>query len=112
MTRRCLLLFGMLVGLLALGAGGLLCQRSAINRSNAERIKDGMTRTEVEALLGGPARVEGGSYPLCMCGPPPTEWATPSLLVCIWFDANDRVCLCRLHHDESPLDMFRRWLRL
>ena len=57
-TRRRLMLFGLLAGLLALGAGGWLLwpRTSAITRENAAKIKAGMSLAEVEAILGGPAR--------------------------------------------------------
>jgi hypothetical protein len=56
-----------LVGMAALiGVGVLvltawqLWPRTAITRENAEQIQPGMTLTEVEAILGGPARDEYG----------------------------------------------------
>jgi hypothetical protein len=58
-ARRCLLVFGLLPGVLALGAGVLLLwPRTAITRENAAKIKEGMTLAQVEALLGGPPRSE------------------------------------------------------
>src|SRR5262249_60673684 len=53
--RRRLLLFGLLAVMAALAvAVWLVWPRSAINRANYERIEQGMTRAEVEAILGGP----------------------------------------------------------
>jgi hypothetical protein len=47
------------IAVVALAAGAwLLLPRPAITRENAARIQVGMTLTEVEALLGGPARAE------------------------------------------------------
>jgi hypothetical protein len=58
-TRRRLLLFGMLAGLLVLGAGvWLFWPRPGITRENAAKIQPGMTIWQVEHLLGGPARDE------------------------------------------------------
>src|SRR5260370_5738376 len=63
--RRRLLLFGLLAGSLALGAGlWLLWPRSAITRENAAKIQEEMTLAEVEAILGGPER-DDSSGPLC-----------------------------------------------
>jgi len=53
-----------LLGLTLLAVAGtavfayLLHPRSAINRENFEKIREGMTLAEVEAILGGPARLE------------------------------------------------------
>src|SRR5262245_10142275 len=48
--------------LASLGALGLtawlLWPRTAITRENGEKIHEGMTQAEVEAILGGPARDE------------------------------------------------------
>ena len=59
-TRRRLLLFGLLAGLLALGTGvWLLWPRpSAITSENAAKIQVGMTLAEVEVILGARARRE------------------------------------------------------
>jgi hypothetical protein len=40
----------------------VLWPRTAITRENYERIHVGMTRAEVEAILGGPARDETGGW--------------------------------------------------
>ncbi len=59
MTRRRLLLFGLLAGLLAGGAGvWLLWPRTAIIRENFDKVQVGMNLAEVEAVLGGPERNE------------------------------------------------------
>src|SRR2546423_413635 len=58
MTRRRIIQFG-LPALLVLAVGGwLLLPHTAITPANAARIKPGMTRPEVVAILGGPARSE------------------------------------------------------
>ncbi len=57
-VRRALLL-GIVIALAALaGTVWLLWPRTAISRENAEKVCAGMTRAEVEAILGGPARDE------------------------------------------------------
>jgi hypothetical protein len=64
MSRRRLVLLSVPAMLLMLGVGAWALwqrERSAITRENAERIQPGMTLTEVEAILDGPARVEPGS---------------------------------------------------
>src|ERR1700722_14790543 len=61
MSRRRLLVFGFLVVLVMLGVGGVVLwaqPRTAITRENAAKIQVGMALTEVEAILGGPARDE------------------------------------------------------
>jgi hypothetical protein len=59
MTRRRLLLFGLLATLAcAAVAVWLPWPWTAITRENAARIEMGMTLAEVEAILGGPARDE------------------------------------------------------
>jgi hypothetical protein len=59
MTRRRLLLFGLLAALLVLGAGAwVVWPRMAITPENAAKIKQGMTLAEVESILGGAARDE------------------------------------------------------
>ena len=56
-TRRRLLLPSLLACLATLAV--VLWPRTAITPENAAKIQAGMTLTEVEALLGGPARDEG-----------------------------------------------------
>jgi hypothetical protein len=62
MKRRRLLLFGLLVAITLAMVGGIwwwaVWPHTAISRENAARIDKGMTRAEVEAILGGPARIE------------------------------------------------------
>jgi len=56
-SRRLLIVPVALAVVLALGAW-VFWPRSAITRENAEKIAEGMTRADVEAILGGPARDE------------------------------------------------------
>jgi hypothetical protein len=73
--------------------------RTAITRENAERIREGMTLAEVEAILGGPARDEAGRRMFARVEydrPLPAsvsacEWIGKQDAVCVGFDADDRV---------------------
>src|SRR5437868_999234 len=59
MTRRRLLLLALPVALVLLGVGAwVLWPRTAITVENGDRIREGMTRAEVESILGGPERIE------------------------------------------------------
>src|SRR5262245_11545526 len=59
--RRRMVVVGLLAALGALGLTlWLLWPRTAITLENAARIESGMTRAQVEAILGGPARDEAG----------------------------------------------------
>jgi hypothetical protein len=112
MTRRRVLLLGSVAVVAACAIVVTVWPRTAINRWNAARIEKGMTRAEVEAILGGPPRQEGEPYPIFMSGPRPERWGTPQLLVCVWFDNDDRVHSVHLFNDDGPLELVRRWLRL
>jgi hypothetical protein len=64
MTRRTgrVLLFGLpAAAMVLLAAGWLLWPRTAITRENVAKIQQGMTRAEVEAILGGPPRNESSA---------------------------------------------------
>ncbi len=111
MTRRGLLLLAAAVALGPLVGCWLLTPRTAIMRWNAARIEIGMTPAEVEAILGGPARQEGGPYLMTMRAPD-MLWETPDLAVCVWFDGAGRVRSVRVYHDDGPPEFLRRWLRL
>jgi hypothetical protein len=55
MTRRRVLLCGMLTGLVLFGAGAwLLRPRTALNLENAAKIQIGITLAAVEAVVGVP----------------------------------------------------------
>lgn len=88
-----------------------------------------MTRAEVEAILGGPARNDTGGrrWPLCAnsnvlkrrVGEPPDqedgEWIGDEMAVVVSFNFG-QVYDTRVGHvlpfEESLLGRFRRWLRL
>ena len=127
-TRRRVLVFGLLAGLLALSGGvWLLWPRPGITRANAAKIKVGMTLPEVEAILGGPARceatgevvvegeavVERNAYPRLAFRDART-WQSNTVEIWVTFDADERVAdidPIPLRH-ESALELVRRWLRL
>jgi hypothetical protein len=136
-TRRRLLLFGLLTGLLALGAGSwLLWPRTAITRENAAKIQLDMTLEEVESILGGPARDEttgpvireeppefaprdasGRSFRITILDlRPHLEWHSDEVRIWVHIDSDGRVTECMYfpthRANESPLDMLRRWLHL
>jgi len=125
--RRLFVALGLLAGLMLTGVvAWLLWPRTAISRENAVTIREGMTLTEVEAILGGPARdettgpVEVGflaqkryatATPLQR-----HQWKSDEILVTVECDPEGRVwsCVTTLVRrvDESPIAMFRRWLGL
>ena len=83
-----------------------LAQRPGINRENFERIREGMAREAVEALLGGPAQLR---FPMSLAAgkPLPTdvqfkeEWRSEEAIVSVDFRANGTVAL-RGFHEVSP----------
>jgi|SRR5882724_6685651 len=129
-TRRRLLLFGLLAGVLALGVGGwMLWPRSAITRENAAKVQTGMTLAEVESILGGPERDEStGRLEQDGSNDDPSRleffdalrkaknWRSDRVIIDVHLDAAGRVQVCyRLQVrrvQESPLAILRRWLRL
>jgi hypothetical protein len=139
-TRRRLLVFGLLAGLLALGAGvWLLWPRTAITRENAARIRPGMTLEEVETILGGPMRDDStgkveqdwewtpeipGHLIIESWRPPPQEkgavsmsdWRSDQVLIFVDLDSNGRILECHTFElrraQDGPVGMIRRWLRL
>ena|ERR1700730_13070060 len=118
MTRRRLLLFGLLGGSLAFAGAWVLWPRTAITRENAERIQVGMTVQEVEAILGGPARDETPKRQRLVwiqSVRPDLEWNSDQVSVWVHLDADRRVTSCHaipVPPAQSPLDMLRRWFGL
>jgi hypothetical protein len=138
MTRRRLLLWVLPAALVLLSVGAWLLRPrpSPITEENAAKIQKGMMLTEVEALLGGPARNEsampdnlindafvnadpdeiqaGRLHP----GARPFEdkrWASPGFVVLVDFDDSGRVVRhshTSFHADTPFLDKLRRWLHL
>jgi hypothetical protein len=136
--RKRWLLLWLVTGAAALGlAVYLLWPRSPINRANYDRIAVGMTRPEVEAILGGPARNEtsgtlrvglwGDGDPRWMegalirflhepDGPMSDVWATDRFVVWIDFGPDGAVakksCAPVSRAREWPLERIRHWLGL
>jgi hypothetical protein len=62
---------------------------SRINLSSYGQIEEGMTRQQVEKILGGPPRSETG---VTTVGCPPEIWEGSEIIILVTFDAtNDRV---------------------
>jgi hypothetical protein len=138
MTRRRMLLFGLLATVTGIGLGAwMLSPRppSTITRVSAAKITEGMTLAEVEAILGGPERDDTtGPVVSDFVGPDgmdqyeerlaqfrsvhsPRVWSSDHVWVLVQIDADGRVAWCISYHQrrqmqESPLDTLRRWLRL
>jgi hypothetical protein len=137
MTRRRLLLFGVPVVAVALTIGvWSLLPVSAITRENAARIQAGMTLTEVEAILGGPARDET-TGPVVRVDPPEFaapdsrgiryriafvdsrphhEWQSDEARISVHFGEDGRVTdstdFPMRRAEETLVNMLRRWLHL
>src|SRR5947209_17090532 len=110
MTRRRVLLLGSVavVAALAVAVWMVWPRRSVITRENIDRITDGMTLDEVEAILGGPARDEVGNL---SCNPVQGGrrcWMTNGCAVWITFD--DQMCVygdevnCMIWEPETIID--------
>ncbi len=105
-SRRGLLCIAVLAGAaVVLAAGAWLCwpPRSAITAANAAKIHEGMTRDEVEAILGGPPRFDAtGKVSYSLEGIPDVrpihramrEWVSDEVLVMVWIGADGRVQRC------------------
>ena len=131
-TRHLLLLA--LPAVLALGlVAWLLWPRTditAITEENAEKIREGITVAEIEAILGGSGRSEStGRFLPAMSNEqfreiairfrpaePHSEWQSNQVRVLVRFDPEGRVkewtCFPVRRESESPVDMLRRWLGL
>jgi outer membrane protein assembly factor BamE (lipoprotein component of BamABCDE complex) len=118
---------------LALCALGLalwaLWPHSAITEENIARIQEGMTRPEVEGILGGPARDESDGRRRAVYGvgamfknqnsvwwpdPDDGEWIGDEQAVRIYFDHGrvSRMQVCYpVPLEASLLSRLRRWLR-
>ena len=97
-------------------AGGvfLLWPKSKINQESFLQIQKGMTRHEVERILGGPSRCEDG-YSVTWVGQtgmPMVEediWCGEKGAIIIVFDA-DRVSYTRISEKPAPLDQPRTFV--
>jgi hypothetical protein len=116
----------------------LLQPISPINPHNAAKILTGMTRAEVEAVLGGPSREES-TGPLAALETDDRAasdalvasffvrsvsqsslarygfWASDAAMVSVWFDPAGHVSrlesLAVRRRPETPLEVIRRWWR-
>jgi outer membrane protein assembly factor BamE (lipoprotein component of BamABCDE complex) len=104
MIRRRLLLLALPAVAVSLAAAmWLLRSPTAITWANAAKVQPGMTLTEVEAILGGPPRLDScGRVSYCLTGvegfdptvPRPPQWASDEVMVMVYFDADGRVQRC------------------
>jgi outer membrane protein assembly factor BamE (lipoprotein component of BamABCDE complex) len=129
-TRRLLLIA--LPAVAVVVAAWLRWPRTAITRENAAKVKEGMTRAEVEAILGGPARNETTerdgwfvtlmrSWVVVWNDRTPASafsrsWTGHACAILVAFDGDGRVVQVRLTNvlatGGGPLDRLRRWLGL
>jgi hypothetical protein len=65
--------------------------RKSISEESCEKIQIGMTRDQVEEILGGPARQEGGIPVMISVDDGWKEWVSEYGIVVVWFDKADRV---------------------
>ena len=125
MTKRKLLAavagFTLAAGVVVLGARSDEPPPSVINVASYEKIQVGMTRPQVEKILGGPPRNESKPNRWCMDlrGPnsPNVVWFGPEAIIHLWFDESGRVCHKDLDLDgyfpypqPSLWDRVRAWL--
>ena len=111
------------LSLLALGITIWLEWRpSAVTKENIDRIQPGMTRAEVEALLGGPPQHEPGGRLSYLDGDSvqadpirgTADWVGNEWAVTVSF-RDDQVEWCRPatgRGEETVLQRLRRWLRV
>jgi hypothetical protein len=100
-----------------------LCSRTGntITYEAYQQIQVGMSRQQVEEILGGPARNESGvriifigeATSMSTCSP--EEWCGPSIRIHVTFDAQGRACekgFCMVRYEGEPsfLDRLRSWL--
>jgi hypothetical protein len=129
--RRILLLTFVAVAAVAAAGAWLFWPRTAITAANAARLTVGMTRAEVTAILGGPARQEfqGVFAPdfetsgrearraavTKAAGLGAEGWFTERFAIWVAFDDEARVtavasCPARQRNEESFVEMIRRRL--
>src|ERR1700738_701338 len=102
-TRRRLILSATLLMTSALIALRVIWPETPISRVNAARIPSGLSRDDVEALLGGPARDDSTDVlipdyhdPVVIPNtriPPwaPLEWRSDEVIIRVTFDLDDHV---------------------
>jgi hypothetical protein len=98
MRKRTLLVA--LAALAVVGAAGVVVlwpRADRITEANLERIKEGMSRAEVDAILGGPpgdyrtGPTEPGRRTVFTLGPPPERWLADAGVAYVSFDDAGRV---------------------
>jgi hypothetical protein len=138
--RLVLALILLACAVLAGASAWLFWPRTAITRANAEKIEEGMTRAEVEALLGGPHRddatgptvldtEDGDELALArlrryidlqviaaMDAEPIWIWRSNQVEIHVRFDGKEQVVSCDSINmrpaSQGALAMLRRWLGL
>jgi len=123
MTRRRLLLLALLVALVPLGfAARMLWPRPAITWENGAKIREGMTRSEVEAILGRtpvPRHTDRKIWHSTPNGPEMfvgDYWWEGNMVVIVAFDDEDKVRETQTfevpdsRRRDTFLDMVRHWL--
>ena len=98
----------------------LLWPQSAITRDNAAQIRPGMTVSEVEEILGGPARDEAPEWApmrqMFQSVRPDLEWSSDQVSVRVYLEADGRVKESRAipapPGSRDIVARLRRWLRL
>ena len=138
MTKRRLMWVGIVVclALLACATAGLLTRPHPVNWENFERIRVGMTRAEVEEVVGCPAGYYATEPQPGFCGivlaywvlgweigdpaflfspDGPEEWASNSGRGLVWFDVEGQVRYANFHElvprEQSGIfDRLRAWL--
>jgi hypothetical protein len=98
--------------------------RSDITAHSYQRIQVGMTRQQVEDILGGPARNESAKEPECItvvcCDMGPQiawavsrakgEWWGPHIVIYLQFDTQDKVSSKKLErHEYGPAEKPSLW---
>jgi hypothetical protein len=95
----------------------ILWPRSRIVQEDADRIKHGMTRAQVEAILGPPGDYRTEQHSLSgmwLPGKRALNWEADAGGVRIVLDSEDRVATCSWFPQgerDSELDQFIRWAK-
>jgi hypothetical protein len=109
-TRRRRISLGLAVALVMLGLlGASLCARRGCTREDAAKIHAGMTRAEVEGILGSSTLNDNG-LPIPGLGPDAAVWESDEVLICVRFE-HGIVRDCRFVNNETFIEALRRWLQ-
>jgi outer membrane protein assembly factor BamE (lipoprotein component of BamABCDE complex) len=99
---------GIALASLSVAVWNVIGHYSTVRRHHLERVEIGMTRAEVEALLGGPPgdyrtnpeRFSISHHSLAQFrleeAYAKDDWIVDEAMIQVWFDANDRVVRTRL----------------